>query len=99
MLAIIRRFRRALEKQGVKAPRIVLFGSWAAGNAHAGSDIDLAVISQSFEDMGYWERIDTLSAAVYEVFEPIEAIALTPEEWENSDSLIADFARTGEAVG
>ena len=70
-----------------------------ASNTHPGSDIDLAVISQSFEDMGYWERIDTLSAAVYEVFEPIEAIALTPEEWENSDSLIADFARTGEAVG
>jgi predicted nucleotidyltransferase len=98
VLAIIRRFRRALEKQGIKAPRIILFGSWATGKAHAGSDIDLAVISQSFEGKTYWERIDALTAAVYEVFEPIEAIALTPTEWESGDSLIADFAHAGEAV-
>lgn len=96
--AIIRRLRRALEKQGVSAPRIVLFGSWASGTAHEGSDIDLAVISESFEGKGYWERIDILTAAVYEVFEPIDAIALTPEEWESGDSLIAEFAHAGEAV-
>lgn len=98
VLAIIRRFRRALGKQGIKAPRITLFGSWATGQPHPGSDIDLAVISESFEGKGYWERIDTLTAAIYEVFEPIEAIALTPEEWESGDSLIAEFAHAGEPV-
>ncbi|MBM4030471.1 MAG: nucleotidyltransferase domain-containing protein [Planctomycetes bacterium] len=96
VLAIIRRFRHALEKQGVEAPRIILFGSWATGRAHEGSDIDLAVISESFRRKGYWKRIDILTAAVYELFEPIEAVAFTPEEWERGDSLIADFARAGE---
>lgn len=98
VLAIIRRFRRALEKQGIKAPRIVLFGSWATGTAHEGSDIDLAVISESFEGKGYWERIDILTAAVYEVFEPIEASAFTPQEWESGDCLIASFAHAGHPV-
>ncbi|HPD16762.1 MAG TPA: nucleotidyltransferase domain-containing protein [Planctomycetota bacterium] len=97
VLAIIRRFRRALEKRGVEAPRIVLFGSWANGTAHPGSDIDLVVISETFQGKGYWERIDILTDAVYELFEPIEAVAFTPEEWERGDSLIADLARAGEA--
>lgn len=99
VLAIIRRFRRALEKQGVEAPRIILFGSWAKGTAHEGSDIDLAVISESFDGKGFWERIDILTTAVYQLFEPIEAIAFTPEEWDRGDSLIADFPRAGEALG
>lgn len=98
MLAIVGRFRRALEEQGVEAPRIVLFGSWATGTPHPGSDIDLAVISQSFEGKGFWERLDILSAAIYEVFEPIEAIALTPEEWQTSNSPLVEFARSGEQV-
>ena len=45
-----------------------------------------------------WERIDILSAAIYEVFAPIEATAMTPEEWQNSDSILAEYARQGETV-
>lgn len=98
VLEIIRRFRRALGKQGVEAPRIILFGSWATGKPHAGSDIDLAVISESFTGKGYWARLDVLASAIYELFEPIEALAFTPEEWERSDSLLAEFAHAGETV-
>ena len=98
VLAIARRFRRALGKQGITAPRIFLFGSWASGTPRAGSDIDLAVVSEEFAGKSYWQRVDILAAAVYDVFEPIEAVAMTPEEWETSDSPLADFARGGEPV-
>jgi hypothetical protein len=37
-----------------------------------------------------------LSDAIYEVFVPIEAIALTPEEWEKGDLSIADYAKKGK---
>jgi len=32
------------------------------------------------------------------VIAPIEAVALTQDEWENADSFAADFARNGEVV-
>ncbi len=78
--------------------RIVLFGSHASGQAGEGSDIDLLVVSEAFEGKGYWERIDLLSAAIYDVFEPIEAVALTPEELERGESMIVQLAREGVPV-
>ncbi|HSB72648.1 MAG TPA: hypothetical protein VLT62_25250 [Candidatus Methylomirabilis sp.] len=42
------------------------------------------------------ERIDLLADATYEIFAPIEAVAMTTEEWEHGDSLLAAFARKGE---
>jgi len=98
VLRIVRDFQRALLDQGVRPSKIILYGSYAKGDYHEGSDIDLVVVSSDFEDKGYWERIDVLSEAIYEVWQPIEAIAMTPEEWEKGDSMIAQFAREGEVV-
>lgn len=98
VLAIISDFRKSLESAGIKPGKILLYGSYASGNFRPDSDIDLIVISEDFEGKGYWQRIDLLSAAIYEVFQPIEAIAMTPQEWENGDSLIIDYARDGEVV-
>jgi hypothetical protein len=48
--------------------------------------------------MNYWERIDLLSDAIYEIFEPIEALTFTPAEWEKNDSFLNDYANNGEVV-
>lgn len=98
VLKIIGQFKDALEKKGIKIERIVLFGSYAAGKQREGSDIDLVVISDDFSSMNYWQRIDLLSCAIYEVLKPIEAVAMTDAEWEKGESLIADYARNGEVV-
>lgn len=98
VLDAVSRFREELGKQGVTVERMVLFGSWARGNPREGSDIDLVVVSEDFAGKGYWERIDILAAAIYEVFEPIEAVAMTPSEWESGLSPIAQYARDGQQV-
>jgi predicted nucleotidyltransferase len=92
------RFSEALVRYGVTASRIILFGSYAKGIQRDGSDIDIAVISDDFKGMDYWKRIDVLSKAIYEVFEPIEAVAFTPEEWKNGNSIIREYAKDGVAV-
>src|SRR3990172_2244147 len=98
VLDIIARFRKALESRGIRVARMVLFGSHATGTYHEGSDIDLVVISEDFTRKNFWERIDVLSDAIYEVFEPIEAVAMTPAEWDRKESIIVDFAEKGEVV-
>ena len=98
VLRIISDFGKALEAQKVKPQRIVLFGSYSTGTQREGSDIDLVVISDDFAGKDYWERIDILSAAIFTVFAPIEATAMTPQEWESGESRIVDFARNGEVV-
>ncbi len=95
----IQAFREALARQGVRASSLVLFGSYARGNWHEGSDIDVIVISPDFDGMGYWQRIDAMANAIAEIWQPIESIAMTPEEWERGDSMMAQIAReSGEVV-
>lgn len=98
VLAVIRDFQKALEQEHIRPQKIILFGSYAGGQARPDSDIDLVVISDDFADKDYWQRIDILSAAVYQVFKPIEAVAMTCQEWQNGDSRITEFARNGEVV-
>lgn len=91
-------FRESLERRGIRGCRIVLFGSRARGEEREGSDIDLIVISDDFRGKDYWERTEILATAIYEVFEPIEAIAMTFEEWEKGSSPLISFARTGQML-
>ncbi|MBI4488649.1 MAG: nucleotidyltransferase domain-containing protein [Deltaproteobacteria bacterium] len=97
-LEILSRFRKAIEAQHVMVEKLILFGSYATGANREGSDIDVVVISKDFAGKDYWERTDILSQAIYEVFEPIEAVAMTPEEWEKGESAVVEYAKTGEIV-
>ncbi|MGB4097812.1 MAG: nucleotidyltransferase domain-containing protein [bacterium] len=97
-MKIIRQFKKALESTDIQVEQLILYGSHATGTAREDSDIDLIVISSSFSDKSYWERIDILTEAIYKVFAPIEASAFTPEEWKSKKSLFMDYAGNGVLV-
>jgi len=98
VIKIINQFQKAIKSRGITPLKIILYGSYASGNDHNGSDIDLVIISDDFTGKDYWERIDILAEVVYEIFAPIEATALTKKEWENGDSVVTSFARNGEVL-
>ncbi len=98
IIKILRRFREILETKGVRVDRLVLFGSWANGRAQEFSDIDVVVISKNFEGKDFWARTNILTEAIYPILEPIQAIALTPKEWETKDSTICELAQDGEVL-
>ncbi|MGV8073282.1 MAG: nucleotidyltransferase domain-containing protein [Syntrophobacteraceae bacterium] len=97
-IEIVARFRQAIETRGIRPLKIILYGSYATGTNREGSDIDIVVISDDFIGRSYWERIDILADAVYEIFAPVEVTALTHDEWEDGDSFVTDFARRGEVL-
>lgn len=98
VLKIISDFTSALEQHGLHLSQVILYGSYATGRQHEGSDIDLIVVSEDFVGKNYLERLDLVEDALYELWEPIEAVLMTPDEWEQGDSMIAQFARKGECV-
>jgi predicted nucleotidyltransferase len=98
VIEIVNRFNKVIETHGVKLQKVILYGSYAADANQKGSDIDIVVISDDFIGKSYWERIDILVEVIYEIFAPIEAIALTPDEWEQGDSFVTDYARNGEIL-
>ncbi|NHZ71864.1 MAG: nucleotidyltransferase domain-containing protein [Aquificales bacterium] len=98
VIKTLKQFAKALDSANIQVEQLILFGSHTTGTAREYSDIDVVVISSSFADKSYWERIDILSEAIYKVFAPIEASAFTPEEWQDGKSLIVDYAKNGVLV-
>ena len=98
VVGILNQFGKALEKRNVKAPQIILFGSHVNGTAHEDSDIDVVILSDSFEGKDYWERIDVLAEAIAELMQPIEAFALTQQEWDSGEHMVSYYARDGERI-
>jgi len=98
VLVTVKKFKNALESINIRVDQLILFGSYAEGTAREDSDIDLVVISSNFSDKSYWERINILTDAIYQVFAPIEASAFTPDEWKSEKSLIFDYAKNGVSV-
>ena len=98
VLDILKRFRAALESRQVRVDKVVLFGSWAKGTAREDSDIDVVVVSPDFSGKDLWSRARMLGPAAYEVFAPIQALALSPLEWDGKTSTVCELAKDGELL-
>jgi predicted nucleotidyltransferase len=98
VVEIIDRFRQEIQVRGILSQKIILYGPHASGTSAAVSDIDVVIISDDFIGKGYWERIDILTDVICAMSAPLEAVAMTQEEWERGDSFIADFARHREVL-
>jgi predicted nucleotidyltransferase len=68
--------------------RVILFGSRAYGRPHTWSDIDIAVVSPSFANMGRVARLEWLERVAWEAHaHAVEPLGLTPEELETASEL------------
>ncbi|MDR2681065.1 MAG: nucleotidyltransferase domain-containing protein [Tannerella sp.] len=83
---VIRDIHESLKNNGLKDHHIALFGSFYKGNIHEDSDIDMIIISKSFEGKTLFDRIDLIQKAKREVVKkhivPIDILLKTPEEYE-----------------
>ena len=82
IVEIVKRFKAALERRGVRRARIILYGSHCEDAAREYSDIDLIVISDHFEGMDLWDRQCILGDSTAGIYEPIEALGYTVAEYE-----------------
>jgi predicted nucleotidyltransferase len=79
---IISRYREELTQTGIRVAAVYLYGSYAHGLEHDGSDIDLIIVSLDFEGKNIRERLELLGIISARILEPIQAYGLTPEEVE-----------------
>lgn len=97
---LIDRLVNQLENRNIRVQRLILFGSYATGNAKLYSDIDIAVISPSFEGKDILLRQELLGEAIYPLREPIEAIGYSLKEFKNiaPASFLSEIVSTGKVV-
>lgn len=82
-------FKKTLKKAGVKAPSLILFGSYAVGTPHAWSDIDFCVVSKQFGKKIYDDMIE-VSKIGKKVNYLIEAHPMNPKDLLDRAHPLAD---------
>ena len=85
---IINDMHKALEKHGMQDNHIALFGSFLDDSFHKNSDIDIIIISNSFEGKNLFERINMTLKAESDIrsryIVPMDILLKTPNEYTHS---------------
>ena len=97
ILNTAKKFIDTVRKQGIPVDAAYLFGSWVQGRASKWSDIDLAVISPSFEGSKFSDR-RRLYRAILETDAGIEPHPYRPEDFNDSNPFVREILRTGVKI-
>jgi predicted nucleotidyltransferase len=97
---ILRLLIRNLESKGIEISQLILYGSYAHGKPRTYSDIDIAVVSPSFNGKSILKRQELLGEAIFPLGEPIEALGYTPQEckYPHPMSFISEILTTGRII-
>ena len=82
--SVVEKVAGALKARGVKIDKLILYGSYAYGEPGPESDIDLAVISRSFNNKGLLKRQELLGEAIFGLKEPVELIGYSYKEYKKN---------------
>ncbi len=94
IMTALRDYVTALGSCGIHASRLVLFGSFARGDANEFSDIDLVVIAPELEGPRDLTLVEKLWQATMSADNRIEPIPCGEREWETDGSRpILEIAR------
>jgi predicted nucleotidyltransferase len=80
--SIILRFVDVLNSKGIRVEKAVLYGSYASGNVHTGSDLDLAIISPDFGKNRFEEGKMLLQIA-WRIDPRLEPVPISSDSYEN----------------
>lgn len=96
----VRDYLKQVQGNGITVRFAVIFGSQTDGTANEWSDIDLLVVSPSFDEEGDWEDVETLWKIAGRVDSRIEPIPCGEKQWrEDEGTPIFEIARQkGEIV-
>jgi len=84
----------------IRVERVILFGSYAQGEPLITSDIDLVVISKSFKDMDFADRLFFLLKH-WQAHIGADILGYTPEEFDRFSkgiTLLAEIKKNGKVV-
>lgn len=96
----VQSYLAAVRRSGIHAERGILFGSYARGDAHPDSDVDVLIIAPEFDEPYDPRRIDLLWELRVRTDSRIEPIAVGERQWRDDQSspLIEIARREGVTV-
>lgn len=97
---IAKALAKELERNKIIVDKIILYGSYAKGNPHDHSDIDLVVISPSFKGKKMLEIQEELSIVFSKYLSFIEPIGYSSEEFKYAEpeTLLGEIKKSGKVL-
>lgn len=88
------RYLLALKQSNIPIQKAILFGSYARGNSHEWSDIDLALVSDIFVGncMDDKDKIRTITLSISS---ELEVIPFAPQDFTPQNPFVKEILRTG----
>jgi len=94
---IVKKYIKVLEQEKFPLAAVYLYGSYARGNAHFGSDIDVAIISPKLREN--WNEVESwLWKKTRQINFLIEPVCYAPEDFNETDPLVSEIKSTGIRV-
>ena len=94
--------QQCLKETGLDISKIILFGSQSREEATEESDMDVLIISEDFQGKDVFERANLTKDAeiitTKKFMIPFDIITLTPDEFEDETSPVAEYARKGKMM-
>jgi len=90
----IKKFVDEAEKIGIQLQQVILFGSYAKGNNTEWSDIDLAVVSDCFEGIRFYDNMK-LAKPVIRTNIDIETHPFRPEDFTTDNPYVQEILSYG----
>jgi len=97
VMKIVERYIEELEKNQIFISEAFIFGSHAKGRAKPESDIDLALISDSFTGDRFEDRRRIIPLR-RKIDSRIEPIPFKPEDFNNGGTMAEEIKKTGVVV-
>ncbi|MBT9161036.1 MAG: nucleotidyltransferase domain-containing protein [Dehalococcoidia bacterium] len=93
----IRQYLNELKEHNITVEKVYLYGSYAKGNYHGFSDIDIAIVSKDFEGRWFADR-DRIVPLRRNIDVRIEPMPYRPEDFTDSDPLAVEAMANGEEI-
>jgi uncharacterized protein len=94
IIELIKTFTEEAGKDNVRISQAVLFGSYAKGTNHEWSDIDVAVVSDDFQGISFFDN-QILTEAMLRTSIDIETHTYRPEEFNEDNPFVKEILETG----
>ena len=97
IIDIIHHFVDEAEKEKIHIRQAILFGSYATGNYHKYSDIDLAVISDEFEGIRLLDNIKHDRPVLRSSYD-LDTHPIRPEDFTEDNPFVKEILKNGIRV-
>lgn len=93
-IKLAKNFLNLLKKENFPIERVYLYGSYAKGKSHFGSDVDICIVSQKFNkdkdkiEFWLWQKRRTIHPL-------LEPIGFSPKEFNELSPLVTEIQKKG----